>query len=308
MAYSGPAWRDRASPSQPSPLAEFELRPAVIGRRFRRLFLAGYIRREPPHAGGVGAGRCAAERLSALLPGRGSRVFLPVPSPVPGPRTPVVPVPVPIPTTRAGPRKPRPSSLRPVTRVQSPAPGPAVQCAAAWLRGDGPGPLCTSLRPRAGLPFSGPIRPSIPLCPPFRPPVFPVFRPLLFPLCPSLFPLLPTLFSPPYTLRSHLFPLSHSIPICPPQFSGGTCDPVVVDGWWTGQPHGCGEEQGGAGGTPESLGYVVCESEVPPSVSLTRTGHTPGGHASAPPHPHACLTCRKRTKMAWKTQVGSACS
>ena len=84
-AYSGPAWRDRASPSQPSPLAEFELRPALIGSRFRRLFLAGYIRRGPPHAGGVGAGRCAAECLSALLPGRGSRVFLPVPSPVPVP-------------------------------------------------------------------------------------------------------------------------------------------------------------------------------------------------------------------------------
>lgn len=75
-AHRGPAWRDRSSPSRPSPLAQFELRAALIGRRPRRLFLAGYLRPGPPRAGGVGAGRCAAERLSA--PAAGPRE--PVPS------------------------------------------------------------------------------------------------------------------------------------------------------------------------------------------------------------------------------------
>ncbi|XP_057355326.1 uncharacterized protein LOC130683084 [Manis pentadactyla] len=88
-AHRGPAWRDRASPSRALPLAQFELQAVLIGEPSRRLFLAGYIRRWPPRAGGVGAVRCAAERLSSLVAGgeRGflSAVRLPACCPGPGP-------------------------------------------------------------------------------------------------------------------------------------------------------------------------------------------------------------------------------
>lgn len=74
-AHRGPAWRDRASPSRALPLAKFELQAVLIGDTSRRLFLAGYIRRWPPRAGGVGAVRCAAEWLSSQVAG-GERGFL----------------------------------------------------------------------------------------------------------------------------------------------------------------------------------------------------------------------------------------
>ncbi|XP_073085572.1 uncharacterized protein [Manis javanica] len=76
-AHRGPAWRDRASPSRALPLAKFELQAVLIGDTSRRLFLAGYIRRWPPRAGGVGAVRCAAEWLSSQSP-VGSGAFCPL--------------------------------------------------------------------------------------------------------------------------------------------------------------------------------------------------------------------------------------
>ena len=139
-AHRGPAWRDRASPSPPSPLAEFELRPVLIGRRFRRLFLAGYIRRGPSRAGGVGAGRCAAERLRAPRPAgpRGPGVpALPAPVSVPAPvfpsSSPQLWSPSVGPIARSRPWFPRrpvpvpvlvPSALVHVRRVGRPGPGP----------------------------------------------------------------------------------------------------------------------------------------------------------------------------------------
>lgn len=134
-AQRGPAWRDRASPSRAPPLAQFELRAALIGGRPRRLFLAGYLRRGPPRAGGVGARRCAAERLSA-----------------PAARPRVRP-----------PRSPRPSSLPPSVR---PPPTPArlrfLRPGAAALLRAAPGPPPTSGAPPPRFPCVS----SGPLCPP----------------------------------------------------------------------------------------------------------------------------------------------
>lgn len=143
-AHRGPAWRDRASPSRPSPLAQFELRAALIGRRPRRLFLAGYLRHGPPRAGGVGAGRCAAERLSA---------------PAAGPREPVPS------SSQSRPRHPgrSPIFLALVTQARpgypvriasprspTPDPGQAAPCTAAG-RGE-PGGSLTPARPCPPLP------------------------------------------------------------------------------------------------------------------------------------------------------------
>lgn len=127
-AQRGPAWRDRASPSRAPPLAQFELRAALIGGRPRRLFLAGYLRRGPPRAGGVGARRCAAERLSA-----------------PAARPRVRPPRSPSPPSRPG----RPGPVPPA-RTPAPAPSRAAQCAAGGPVPAGPRAPCPCL-PLSGL-------------------------------------------------------------------------------------------------------------------------------------------------------------
>lgn len=121
-------------------MAQFELRAALIGGRPRRLFLAGYLRRGPTRAGGVGARRCAAERLSA-----------------PAARPRVRPPRSPSPPSRPG----RPGPVPPA-RTPAPAPSRAAQCAAGGPVPAGPRapcpclPLSGLLQPRRGSASSAP--------------------------------------------------------------------------------------------------------------------------------------------------------
>lgn len=147
----------------------------MIGRRPRRLFLAGYLRRGSTHAGGVGAGRCAAERFSA--PAAGPREMVPLSSvSIPYHPSRLPPTQAPVTQDRsawAGPvtRTPFPKRPCPVTRFPSPASRPAALCAAAGLRGPGRVPVTgsslypSSVSPVHPLPTSEKLRfPSSSLC------------------------------------------------------------------------------------------------------------------------------------------------
>lgn len=224
-------------------MAEFELRPVLIGRRFRRLFLAGYIRRGLSRAGGVGAGRCAAERLRA-------------PRPV-GPRGPGVPallVPVSVLAPVFPSSSPKPSSLKPWSpsvgliararpwfpRRRVPVLVPSALVHVRRVCRPGPGPL--TLRRAEGSAAGSPLSlaptsgwPAV-LYPP------PSFHPLGAPSCPAvdsrLHPRLSPSFPPPfrsiiplYLPRFHLHPppalCPPPSPFHPPLSPGGTCDPGV---------------------------------------------------------------------------------